>query len=278
MSEQSPAHDPDADHPDLATLRAVCQPPHTLGRRNAEHWAGPLYLRRSSIHLTRALLPTGISANGVTGVMIVVGLLGAAALTLPGPPHTTGAPGLLGPLLAAAGMQLQILLDCSDGEIARWRCRFSPAGVYLDRIAHYSTEAALPIALGVRADGGFGALGGWTTVGALVAVLVLLIKAETDLVHVARAFAKRPLLSDDAATAAPRAHGLARLRATARAVPFNRAFVAIEFSLLALLAGLIDLATGGLTGTHVLLIALVPAGLLTVAGHLAAVLSSSRLR
>jgi phosphatidylglycerophosphate synthase len=262
-------HDPSDDHPDLATLRAVAQPPETLGRRNAEHWAGPLYLRKGSIHVTRWLLPTHLSPNGVTWVMVGVGLLGAAALLLAGP---------WGAVLAALGMQLQILLDCSDGEVARWRRQFSPAGVYLDRVAHYTTEAALPIALGVRADGGLGSTGGWTTVGALVAVLVLLVKAETDLVHVARAFARRPLLSDDAATAAPRSGRLATLRRLAHSVPFNRAFVAIELSLLALVAALVDLATGDLTGTRWLLALLVPAGIVTVLGHLASVLASSRLR
>lgn len=266
-------HDPTDNHPDMATLRAVCQPPETLGRRNAEHWAGPLYLRAGSIHVTRWLLPTEITANGVTWVMIGVGLAGAAALMIGG---------VWGALLAALGMQVQILLDCSDGEVARWRQQFSPAGVYLDRIAHYSTEAALPIALGVRADGGLGSIGGWTTVGALLAVLVLLIKAETDLVHVARAFAKRPLLSDDAATAAPRVGAVARLRAIAHTVPFNRAFVAIEFSLLALLAAVLDLALGdlsdGLAATRWLVVLLVPAAIVTVVGHLAAVVLSSRLR
>src|SRR5205814_2331975 len=70
---------------------------------------------------------------------------------------------------AAAGaallIQLQLLLDCSDGELARVRGESSPAGVYLDRIGHYLTEAALPIGLGIRADGGWHSLGGWTTLG-----------------------------------------------------------------------------------------------------------------
>lgn len=269
MTTDALVHDPADNHPDMATLRAVCQPPETLGRRNAEHWAGPLYLRKGSIHLTRLLLPTNLSANAVSGTMIPIGLLGAAALMIPG---------VWGAVLAALGMQLQILVDCSDGEVARWRQQFSPAGVYIDRVTHYSTEAALPIALGVRADGGLGSLGGWTTVGSLVAVLVLLIKAETDLVHVARAFAKRPLVSDDAATAAPRVGLVARLRRMAHSLPFNRAFVSIEFSLLALLAAFVDLAVGGVEGTRWLMILLVPAALVTVTGHFASIVLSSRLR
>lgn len=41
----------------LADLREIAQPPDVLGRRNSEHWAGALYLRRLSIYVTRALLP-----------------------------------------------------------------------------------------------------------------------------------------------------------------------------------------------------------------------------
>ena len=52
-------------------------------------------------------------------------------------------------------IQVQMLLDCSDGEVARWRRQYSTAGIYLDRMSHYVTETAFPIALGIRADGGW---------------------------------------------------------------------------------------------------------------------------
>src|SRR5690349_22156004 len=188
-------HDPSDNHPTLAELRAVAQPPEHIARYNAEHWAGALYIRHLSVHATKAMLPTGISPNGVTWLMIAVGVVGAFATPLPG---------LVGPLLCALAMQVQILLDCSDGEVARWRQRFSPAGIYLDRIGHYATEASIPIAVGLRADGWSpahaGAVGGWTVLGMLVAIVVLLNKAFTDLVVVARAKTGRPLLEDVAAT------------------------------------------------------------------------------
>jgi len=255
--------------PPLAELREVAQPPSTLSRANAEHWAGPLYLRRMSIHLTRQLLRTSISPDGVTWVMIVCGLVGAAALTLPG---------LGGAVLCALLVQLQLLVDCSDGEVARWRRQFSPSGVYLDRIGHYSTEAALPVALGIRADGGWGSVGGWTTLGLVCAVVHLLNKAETDLVHVARAYAGLPLAADAVATTRPRRSGLARVRGALRFVPFFRAFVAVELTLLVLLAALADLVLGGLHGTRGLLTVLVPLSFVIAGGHLLGVLSSSRLR
>ena len=201
--------------------------------------------------------------------MIAAGLLGAAALTLPG---------LVGAALCLLLVQLQLLVDCSDGEVARWRRRFAPSGVYLDRIGHWSTEAALPAALGVRADGGWGSIGGWTTLGLLCSVVHLLNKAETDLVHVARAYAGLPLVQDATATTRPRRSGLARLRAAVRFVPFFRAFVAVEFTLLTSIAALGDLLVGGLGVTRALLAALVPLSFVIAGGHLVGVLSSSRLR
>ena len=255
--------------PDLAELRRVAQPPSTLDRANAEHWAGPLYLRKASIHLTRQLVRTPISPDGVTWLMIVSGLLGALALTIPG---------LVGALLCALLIQLQLLIDCSDGEVARWQQRFAPSGVYLDRIGHYTTEAALPIALGIRADGGWGDIGGWTTIGLLCSVLHMLNKAETDLVHVARLHAGLPLAQDAAAVTRPRVSGLARVRRALRLVPFFRAFVAVEFTLLALAAALGDAVVGGLGITRALLAVLLPTIALTMVGHLVGVLTSSRLK
>lgn len=255
--------------PDLAELRRVAQPPSVFDRASAEHWAGPLYLRRLSIHLTRQLLRTPISADAVTWIMIVAGLMGAAALTLPG---------LLGAVLCVLLVQLQLLVDCSDGEVARWRRTFSPSGIYLDRLGHWSTEALLPVALGVRADGGFGSIGGWTTLGLVCSVVHLLNKAETELVHVARAHCGLPPAPDTAATARPGRAGLARLRSALRWFPFFRVFVAVEFSLAVLLAAVVDLVVGDLVATRLLLAVLVPTSFVIAGGHLVGVLTSRRLR
>ena len=53
-----------------------------------------------------------MTPNGVTWLMIATGLAAAAVLSLPGVAAAVG---------AALLIQLQILLDCSDGELARWR-------------------------------------------------------------------------------------------------------------------------------------------------------------
>ena len=59
-------------------------PPSIFARNSGEHWAGRLYVRRLSPYVTRALLPTRVTPNAVTWAMLVVGLLAAAVLTLPG--------------------------------------------------------------------------------------------------------------------------------------------------------------------------------------------------
>jgi len=258
------------ERPSIAELRAVTQPPSVTGRRSAEHWTGDLYQRRLSPYLTRVLLGTAITANGVTVLMIVTGAAAGAALLIPG---------LVGAVLAALLGQLQMLWDCCDGEVARWRQTFSPTGFFLDKLGHTVAESAIPLALGVRADGGFGSLGGWTTLGAVLAVLVLVNKSLNDAVHIARAANDLPRLQDRAEEAAPRASSVARLRSLARFVPFHRVFHSVEMTLLVLVAAIVDAATGGgLDATRLLLAVLVPAAVVTVLGHLAAILASSRLR
>ncbi|MBW3593489.1 MAG: CDP-alcohol phosphatidyltransferase family protein, partial [Actinobacteria bacterium] len=253
--------------PSIAELRAVTQPESVLGRPGAEHWAGRLYMRRLSPYLTRLLIRTPLSPTAVTALMIPVGLAAAFSLTLPG---------LLGAIGAVLLAQAQLLLDCCDGELARWRRQFSATGTYVDQLAHYGTEAALVAALGVRADGGWGSIGGWTALGLLVSVLILLLKAETHLAEIALARSGKAVAGDPSVTArTPR--GRLRLREGARLVPFFRPYQAIEATLLALAAAVVDAVAGGLVGTRVLLVGLVCFGVVAVVGHGGAVLRSSRL-
>jgi phosphatidylglycerophosphate synthase len=240
--------------PSIAELRAATQPPQIFERNSGEHWAGRLYIRRFSPYATRLFLRLGLSPDAVTWLFVVVGVAAAALLCVEGVLPVIGAVLLI---------QLQILLDCSDGEVARWQGRSSPRGIYLDRIGHYLTEAGLPIALGVRADE--------VTLGLVLAVLVLLIKSETALVFLARAESGRPPVEDRREVAAPRGGVLRSLRQAVRFVPFYRAFVAMELTLLALIAEIAGL-------TDELLIVLVPVAAITAIGHLAAILASDRLR
>src|SRR3954471_41022 len=108
--------------PSITELRVRTQPETIFARNSGEHWAGRLYMRRLSPYLTRLLLRTRISPNGATWLMIGAGGAAARLLTPPGGWPAAGAVALI---------QLQLALDCSDGELARWTGRTSPAGIYL---------------------------------------------------------------------------------------------------------------------------------------------------
>jgi phosphatidylglycerophosphate synthase len=248
--------------PTVAELRAVTQPASIFARNSGEHWAGRLYIRRFSPYLTKLFLRTRVTPNGVTWLFILDGLVAAGVLTLPG---------IWPPIAAVLLIQLQIALDCSDGELARWLDRRSPTGIYLDRVGHWLTESALPIALGIRADGGWDDIGTYTTLGCLAAILQLLIKGFGALVTVARAESGLPVAADTAAVAAPRGGGLRSLRRALSFAPFFRVFVAMEFTLLALIAEIVG-------ANRFLVVALVVIGVITALGRLVAVLASSRLR
>lgn len=258
--------------PTAAEIREVCQPPSVRGRRNSEHWVADVYLRDISPYLTRLLVRTPVSANQVTGLMILTGIGSAAALLIPGLP---------GGFLAAILGQMQMLWDCCDGEVARWRGTSSPTGVFLDRVGHYLTEALIPIALGLRAAG-FPEAGWldtpWPLIGALLAVVILLNKSLNDMVHVSRAYNDMPRVAESADVAAPRSTGLRRLRSLARFVPFHRVYHSVELTLLALIASVVDAFLGDLQATQILVGGLLAFGVLTVIGHFLSIMSSGRLR
>jgi phosphatidylglycerophosphate synthase len=269
---------PAAERPQsIAQLKAVAQPPEVRGRRNAEHWTASLYLRRLSPYVTWMLLKTSISANGVTGLMILTGWATAAALLIPG---------IGGAALALVLGQLQMLVDCCDGEVARWRRTSSPAGVFLDKVGHYTTESLIPIALGLRAAGlPFDAPEDylWTTLGLLLALVIVLNKALNDMVHVARANAGLEKLADKQGESEPSQALVARLRRAARFVPFHRLYHSVELTMLIFATAIVGLFVGGAGGDpivadRVLLVALVPLSILALIGHFVAIMASKRVR
>ena len=256
----------------LAQLREVTQPPDVRQRAHAEHWTADLYLRNLSPYVTWALLKTSISANGVTGIMILVGWSTAAALLIPG---------IGGAALALILGQLQMLVDCCDGEVARWRNTRSPSGVFLDKVGHYSTEALIPIALGIRAAGWpleFPADFAWTTAGFALALVIVLNKALNDMVHVARANSGLEKLSDHKSESEPNQPIIARLRRLARFVPFHRLYHSVELTMIVFAAAVVGLFLPPLAAERVLLLALVPLSVLALGGHFVAIMASKRVR
>ena len=257
----------------LAQLREVTQPPEVRTRANAEHWVAHLYLRDLSPYVTWVLLKTPISANGVTGLMILTGWATAAALLIPG---------IWGPVLALILGQLQMLIDCCDGEVARWRKTKSPAGHFLDAVGHYTTEALIPLALGLRAAG-FADNSRpidwmWVALGAFLAIVIILNKVLNDLVRVARAMSDLPKLADAKGANAPRPGMVAKLRRLARFVPFHRIYHSVELTIIAFIAAVIGLAVGELHVSQVLVAVLLPLSILAIIGHFVAIMTSSRVR
>jgi len=245
--------------PSISELRAKTQPESVTGRVNSEHWTADLYLRRISPYLTRLLLPTGITPNGVTYLMILTGISISLAFSLPG---------AVGVLLALFLSQLQMLFDCVDGEIARWREKFSPAGIFLDKVGHYFAEALIPIAIGLRlmGDGDDYYL---PFLGALLATLIVINKGLNDAVHVARAFSGLERLADKKAVI--KRSLVSRLRSLANIVPIHRAYHSVEMTLIfsfAYLLGRLEEA----------LLFLVVASPIVTLGHIVSILSSNRLK
>lgn len=254
-----------SSRPSIAELRAVCQPPGIIGRRSDEHWAGRLYMRGVSVYVTRVALRWGLSADAVTLLMLFVGLAGAGLLFVAG---------LWPAIVAALAVQTYLLLDCVDGEVARWRKTESARGVYLDRISHYLVEGLLLIGLGWRAGAATG--GPWLAAGMGAALAVVLGRVETDLVDAARAKAGMSAVGDTAGGVRPRL--LALVRRAFDFVPIHRISGAIEASVLIVAAAVADSIRGDLFASRLLLGTIVAVASAVAAGHLVSVLVSDRLR
>lgn len=256
--------------PSIAELRAVCQPGSLLERRSGEHWAGRLYMRRLSLHVTRWLVGTRATPNALTLLMIVVGLVAAVAIAVPG---------IVTALVAVVLIQGYLLLDCVDGEVARWKRVSSAAGVYLDRLGHHVVEAAVVVGLGVRAAGGPStAPSWWVVLGAVAALLVVLGKLETDLVTVARVGAGLPSGQGEEADHRSRVTSVRRLRRVFDLLPVHRVIGAIELSLLVLAVAVVDAVLATVVGTQALLVVVAATALLVAVGHPVTIVSSDRLR
>jgi phosphatidylglycerophosphate synthase len=253
------------DAPALADLREVCQPNAKLQSRNGEHWAGRLYMRRVSLRTTRQLVRTRVTPDALTWSMVVCGVASGFALLIPG---------VAGALLAALLFQLFLLFDCVDGEVARWRGQNSATGIYVDRLGAYLADAALMVGAGFRAAHGGASM--WVSVGLAAALGVVLLKASTDLVDVARARRGLPPADDEATR--PRSAGLASIRRMASAIKIHRITTGVEASLVLLGAAVVDAVVGSQEPTRVAVLAIATTTWAMVAAHLTSILSSSRLR
>jgi phosphatidylglycerophosphate synthase len=113
--------------PSLAELKARCWKTH-------EATDSRLVYRPLSIRLTWLLVRTPLSPNGATSLGLVAGLAGLAAITT--------APTWWAPVAGVLLVELAIVFDHVDGEIARAKARTSPGG-------HFYDTAVLEITLNI---------------------------------------------------------------------------------------------------------------------------------
>jgi hypothetical protein len=123
--------------PTIKEMRAVCQQrrPNAKGQMVwAGHWVNRLINRHFSIYVTWLFVKLNISADQASLLMILTGLAGAALLI----PHLLW--------LNIIGVFMVIfteVLDCVDGEVARWTKKSSFKGLYLDLVNHVLCNAPL---------------------------------------------------------------------------------------------------------------------------------------
>ncbi len=121
--------------PTIKEMRAVCQQrrPNAKGQMVwAGHWFNRLVNRHFSIYFTWLFIKLNVSANQVSLLMILTGLAGAALCI----PHL-----LWLNIIGAFLLMFAEVLDCVDGEVARWTKKSSLRGLYLDLVYHVFCDA-----------------------------------------------------------------------------------------------------------------------------------------
>jgi phosphatidylglycerophosphate synthase len=109
-------------------------------RQNFKEFYSRHFSGRLSPFVAAALFNTKVTPNHLTLLMIPSGFIGAALFM-------TGEP--WGFFLGGLFFVLLNILDAADGELARYRNTTSLFGDYLDRVAHYATNSAAVLGLGI---------------------------------------------------------------------------------------------------------------------------------
>jgi len=123
------------------------------------------YLPRTfSIYFTKFFIKVGVSANQVTVISIIVGLASAVLIALAS---------ALSMAIAGMSIFLFTILDCSDGEVARYHGTQSYTGLYLDRFAAACVDPAVLFAIGVNVS--CHTAGVWGLIAAFIGALYLLL-------------------------------------------------------------------------------------------------------
>jgi hypothetical protein len=130
---------------DAMDPRAVAATRFARATKSEDGFVATFLSRPLSRLLTPTVLRLGLTPNQVTLASVVVGL-GAAALFAVGRPAALVAGAVL--------LQLSLVLDCVDGDVARYTRRFSPLGAWLDASTDRLKEFACYAGLAWGADAG----------------------------------------------------------------------------------------------------------------------------
>ena len=119
---------------DDARLRAAVKP--------GDGFFTTFFVSSYSPHVVRAAARLGLTPNQVTVASMLVGALAAAAFA------TGERPGLIA---GAVLLQVAFLLDCVDGQLARYTQTFSPMGAWLDAVFDRTKEYLVYAGLAIGA-------------------------------------------------------------------------------------------------------------------------------
>lgn len=108
----------------IKELRKICQNPQECHKSNSGLWH--IY-RTFSIYITKLLLYTPLKGNHVTMIMIFWGFIVGFLFSIGTYWYN---------LAGVIALQFLLVLDCVDGEVARYRKTPSLNGIFLDIIAH----------------------------------------------------------------------------------------------------------------------------------------------
>jgi hypothetical protein len=131
----------------LSELKAICQ---TTAKKDVSNVYMRYVSRSLSIFLTRALIPTRVTPDQVSFAMIVTGVLSAVCFLCPDEILF---------FVGALVLQFWYILDCVDGELARYRdyvkrrqitqekSDLPITGGYWDYLNHYIVHGIVPLGL-----------------------------------------------------------------------------------------------------------------------------------
>ncbi len=94
------------------------------------------YYRKISIPISYVLSKTKVTANQISIVNLFISIIGCLLFIVP-----------QNWILASLVLQLYIILDHVDGELARAKNQRSERGYFLDNLAHYLMKGLLPLGI-----------------------------------------------------------------------------------------------------------------------------------